>query len=132
MGRCWYCGILMTEPSMRSPTDWRFADLKTMKTRDHRNPSVRGGTDDDENIVHACFTCNCSKGKKTVDEYRLYLYLKSGAGRTRMYLRDALSQDVLPATMSESIKAAIHFLDENFPLPQFWGECNQEQECLNR
>lgn len=50
-GPCVYCG-----------TD-------AASTVDHRTPLSRGGTDDGDNLVSACFDCNVRKGKRTADEY---------------------------------------------------------------
>jgi hypothetical protein len=36
---------------------------------DHVHPISRGGTDDPENLVTACFDCNRSKGAKTLAEW---------------------------------------------------------------
>lgn len=41
-------------------------------TPDHVIPLSRGGTNAIENIEPACRSCNCSKGTKTADEFRLY------------------------------------------------------------
>lgn len=49
--RCFYCGIA-------GPM-----------TIDHQTPLSRGGTDDIDNIVPACRSCNSRKGTKTADEY---------------------------------------------------------------
>lgn len=49
--RCVYCG--------------RVAD-----TMDHVVPVSKGGTNDAENLVPACSSCNSSKGVKAVDEWR--------------------------------------------------------------
>jgi hypothetical protein len=38
-------------------------------TRDHRIPLIRGGTNDIGNIVPACRSCNCSKGRRTDREF---------------------------------------------------------------
>lgn len=37
---------------------------------DHILPRSRGGTDEEENLATACAFCNCSKGDKTVEEWR--------------------------------------------------------------
>lgn len=38
-------------------------------TRDHKTPLCRGGTNDIENIVPACQTCNSAKTYRTAKEY---------------------------------------------------------------
>lgn len=57
--RCTYCGVEVVEgvPGMR------------MLTVDHRVPRSRAGTDDLDNLVVACFSCNCRKHARDVDEF---------------------------------------------------------------
>lgn len=50
---CWYCGSV--EPGPR--------------IREHQTPVSRGGTDDPENLVPACQSCNRIKGSRTVEEW---------------------------------------------------------------
>jgi 5-methylcytosine-specific restriction endonuclease McrA len=49
-GPCFYCGA-------------------PAKTRDHKLPRSRGGTDAPENLVLACKSCNSSKGRLTAEEF---------------------------------------------------------------
>lgn len=49
-GCCWYCGK-QTNP---------FRDF----TVDHVHPVSLGGSDDVDNLVPACRSCNCSKGAR--------------------------------------------------------------------
>lgn len=49
--QCHYCG---------SDTDL---------TRDHVVPRSRGGSNDPENIVYACRSCNAAKGNRTPEEW---------------------------------------------------------------
>lgn len=58
---CYYCG--------KDLNDKIFKDRKTI---DHKQPVTRGGTNDKENLVVACQSCNSSKGNKTEKEYRRY------------------------------------------------------------
>lgn len=37
---------------------------------DHVQPLSRGGRNDQDNLLTACYACNRSKGRKTVDEWR--------------------------------------------------------------
>jgi hypothetical protein len=62
-GMCWYCGA----DTVRSPQAMNEASI------DHRIPISLGGTDDAENLVLACRSCNSEKGAKTADEFRLYV-----------------------------------------------------------
>lgn len=57
---CYYCGEKITGK----------------KTIDHKTPSTRGGTNDNENIVLCCVRCNTQKQNKTEEEYREWLKLK--------------------------------------------------------
>lgn len=53
---CYYCGELCNDD----------------KTIDHKHPVSRGGTNDIDNLVVACRSCNCSKNDKTEEEYRMW------------------------------------------------------------
>lgn len=44
---------------------------------DHAVPKSRGGSDDLDNLIPACWICNCGKGGKTVEEYRSALEMQS-------------------------------------------------------
>lgn len=61
MNSCFYCGAIL------NPTTY---------TEDHLIPRSRGGSNKLDNRVTCCRKCNCSKGNKTLEEYRTYL--KSG------------------------------------------------------
>ncbi|MFB9149549.1 HNH endonuclease [Roseovarius ramblicola] len=52
--RCHYCG-----------TDQNL-------TIDHKVPRSQGGTNDRENLITACKTCNCAKGTKSYDDFLAY------------------------------------------------------------
>ena len=53
---CAYCGKILSD------TD----DL----TMDHKNPKAKGGTDEIDNLVGCCKSCNQMKADRTVDEFR--------------------------------------------------------------
>jgi len=55
-GQCVYCLRTIAEHDIRL-------------TRDHKVPLARGGTDDDDNIVAACFDCNRRKGTKSYEQF---------------------------------------------------------------
>lgn len=42
-------------------------------TMDHRQPLSRGGNHTLSNVAPCCLSCNCSKGKKTEEEFWTYL-----------------------------------------------------------
>lgn len=54
---CYYCGERITGK----------------KTIDHKTPSARGGTNENENLVLCCVHCNTQKNDKTEEEYREWL-----------------------------------------------------------
>jgi hypothetical protein len=53
---CGYCGKIINEPS----------DL----TLDHMKPKAKGGTDEMNNLIGCCKSCNQMKSDKTMEEYR--------------------------------------------------------------
>jgi 5-methylcytosine-specific restriction endonuclease McrA len=59
-GQCWYCGTNYMNP---------FDNLII----EHVVPLCRGGTNEIENLVPACSSCNESKGVMLVEEWRLHL-----------------------------------------------------------
>ena len=67
-GRCYYCGKGLVNEDL---LDWGG---KVVTTRhhwnvDHMTPVSRGGTNDNENLVPACVSCNSFKGTMTADEF---------------------------------------------------------------
>ena len=60
-GKCSYCGNNMGEGEF---------------SVDHFVPKVLGGTSDIENLMPSCITCNKTKNKKSIEEFRLTLQLK--------------------------------------------------------
>lgn len=40
---------------------------------DHMHPRIRGGGNEDDNLIGACRTCNVRKNDRTVEEFRWYL-----------------------------------------------------------
>lgn len=53
-----------------------YCSVAPAKAIDHMHPSVRGGSDEDENLIGACTSCNSQKKDKTVEEYRAWLAYK--------------------------------------------------------
>lgn len=79
-GRCGYCGTLLDIE--------RFAI-------DHIHPKIEGGSNDDENLLPVCWSCNSGKGTKSIEDYRLFAMVKEATGGVTVfgmvqatYLRD--------------------------------------------
>ena len=70
--RCWYCGRLLVD---FVPGD--YVKLRMIRSKDHLIPQSRGGSDEPDNLVWACKSCNSQKATKTVEEYRAYLRRKN-------------------------------------------------------
>lgn len=66
-GRCWYCG---EQTDMAIQTGITGQAIGKKFTIDHFTPRRFGGTDELDNLVPACWSCNSSKHRKSVDEYR--------------------------------------------------------------
>lgn len=49
---------------------------------DHVHPKAFGGRNDDSNLLPACSSCNTSKGKKSLDQFRLFCGVKKVTGAT--------------------------------------------------
>ena len=56
-GKCYYCGC----------------EIQDKKTIDHKTPVIKGGTNENDNLVLSCLHCNTQKGNKTEEEYRKWL-----------------------------------------------------------
>jgi 5-methylcytosine-specific restriction endonuclease McrA len=54
-GKCYYCGCKILYGQM---------------TVDHKHPKYKGGKDDLENLVPACWDCNQDKSFLTLEQYR--------------------------------------------------------------
>jgi 5-methylcytosine-specific restriction endonuclease McrA len=73
-GKCWYCGRVLTIESrtlnggaIKGVSAEYFISTYVM---DHFIPKKRGGTDDFENLVPACWSCNGMKRARTIEEWR--------------------------------------------------------------
>jgi 5-methylcytosine-specific restriction endonuclease McrA len=55
--RCAYCGITL------------YMSIKGDVNTDHIKPLIKGGTNDKDNLVVCCKTCNSSKGTKDFEEW---------------------------------------------------------------
>lgn len=58
-GRCWYCGEVLN-----------VAGRQTNHI-DHVLPVSKGGSNDPDNLVAACRTCNTEKADMTLKEFRI-------------------------------------------------------------
>jgi len=72
-GRCVYCGDRL------SPFD------KRGYTYEHVEPQALGGGHEIDNLYPCCKSCNSSKGKKTLEEYRDYVKEKRGLPKHVFY-----------------------------------------------
>jgi hypothetical protein len=64
-GRCAYCGTDLGECGV---------------VIDHVHPRALGGGNELENLLPACSPCNTSKGKKTLEQFRLFSAAKKVTG----------------------------------------------------
>lgn len=60
-------------------TDYRcfYCITAWVEQVDHMHPRIRGGSNDDANLIGACQPCNVRKKDRTVEEYRAYLAHKN-------------------------------------------------------
>lgn len=70
-GRCYYCGVKLQQHKGHGKVPPNAAAVE------HMVPKSRGGTGKADNITAACWTCNASKGTKTIDEYRRWFAYKN-------------------------------------------------------
>lgn len=85
-GHCAYCGI----------------DLSSVIfSIDHIHPVIKGGSNDTANLVACCLSCNASKGKRDIEDYRLYASAKTVTGGVffgipqLIFLRDVGALEVM-------------------------------------
>ena len=62
-GRCWYCGCKL------DPFEFHV---------DHFHPKSRGGSNDIENLVPSCISCNLKKHNSFIWEWRVNLAIRLG------------------------------------------------------
>jgi len=65
MGRCCYCGVVLNIFEKRG------------YSYEHMEPQALGGGHKTENLYLCCKSCNSSKGKKTLEQYREYMMQKN-------------------------------------------------------
>ncbi len=113
-GRCFYCG--------------RWTNPYETLEIDHIRPKSRGGTDDIDNLVPSCTTCNKSKGDQLLEEWRIgksvYSY-ESGLGYVFGYKvfpwSEAGSEDDLLWFETEDFRSARYEQRRAFIIQQ-WNE----------
>lgn len=70
---CWYCGKTLTEQESLIPLEdgsWTVPVGCDFLLFDHVVPRSRGGSNEADNLVPACNSCNAGKGGRTLEEYR--------------------------------------------------------------
>lgn len=76
--RCWFCGC---------DIDFHPWCYRSRKNVEHLTPVSRGGTNDLDNLVPACFHCNSRKRDQTLEEYRAEFHLYGGPKEEWWWLR---------------------------------------------
>ena len=63
-GTCFYCGVELPEDTIH--LDWGGKEVSRRRNWhiDHVFPVSKGGTDNIENLVPSCITCNADKGAR--------------------------------------------------------------------
>lgn len=99
-GRCWYCGTQTSLPPCPTPARMSI---------DHLMPRILGGGDDLANLVPACRQCNCAKGGRTVEGFRLQQFYGQ--------------HDIEPFSDRQLAWLAAHGVRPlDMPRPRFWFE----------
>jgi 5-methylcytosine-specific restriction endonuclease McrA len=120
--RCWYCGRNFAYTNLELyfwPPD-RSMPVADLPTVDHLIPRHHGGSSTPDNLVTACWPCNGSKGRKTVEEYRAYLQHQGAAFQAYQWLLSALDEAV--TSPPPSVKDTLGWLAQQIPAVIFWGE----------
>ena len=66
---CWYCGKAFDELQFQCGS----SATTNSTVWDHIVPHGRGGKDEYENLIPACYSCNSTKKMKTLSEFRASL-----------------------------------------------------------
>jgi 5-methylcytosine-specific restriction endonuclease McrA len=83
---CWYCGVQLFRGN-----EHRMSSTKPDGTIDHFLPLAMGGKSNNENLVPSCRSCNSSKGKSSIGEYRDRMKKKNGDGFLFYFEKKGLS-----------------------------------------
>lgn len=116
--RCWYCGVEVWLPNDGEPP----GDIKTESTVDHIIPLSRGGSKRLSNLVASCRSCNGSKNRHSLEEYRSKLWLRSAAGKTWSLLVATQETGILTDAEAQVISGAIDRIKCKYPKQRFYGE----------
>lgn len=73
-GHCWYCGHELIIPTAEMAITRENFDA--WLHMDHVVAKTLGGSNHIDNLIPACWRCNCTKGDKSVEQYRLYLAIR--------------------------------------------------------
>lgn len=116
---CFYCGIKVNVFKAAEEADNTCAHI------DHLLPQCQGGSDAASNLVTACRSCNCTKGKKSLEEYRRYVDLRDHEYiRAQYFLRQILDEcDDLP--FRKQLKAMLVWLENRYKPSLFPGEIDR-------
>jgi 5-methylcytosine-specific restriction endonuclease McrA len=103
-----------------------YCGSKSNLALDHIFPKRYGGTDNAENLVYACRTCNSSKGKKDLMEWMKYKETFLPLMLIRRYLKlvysYCISEEIIDVRIDELIDKElpfkIDFLPISFPNPK--------------
>jgi hypothetical protein len=116
--RCWYCGEDFAQFKTRDHR--HMAHIGEFPTVEHQTPQCRGGSESPENKVTACKHCNSAKGKKTLEEYRTYLWLLHPASQAHAALNDILPKirEEIPPHVQETLA----WIETYCPEITFFGE----------
>jgi hypothetical protein len=113
------------EKEQELPSECVFCGSTENLSTDHLIPRNRGGDDSADNVVHACVTCNTSRGDKGIFEW---LGLKKKDDLHRLvagkYLKQLLRVHKAAGTLEVS-RSDLRGLCERCPLPQVCEEWAQ-------
>ena len=93
---CYYCGVAVFHYKLPPGTP-ASKYPKNLRTRDHKIPVVRGGTNALSNLVTACYDCNICKGRLSEQEWRVVLNYRRGI------------QTVVRCSLKKHIQGAVKF-----------------------
>jgi hypothetical protein len=107
-GHCWYCGVQLDASPMYG--DSGSAPASNSYVVDHATPRIAGGKNEIGNYLPACWECNCSKGGRTVEQFRIILAWR------RAGVKALAAEHIL--WLAENGIDALALL----PRIEFWGE----------